>query len=522
MSFYNEEEVILDEFKHLETPPFILESLEKIEETIKSKTYNQFEISFSFRPDAIEFVRESLNSRNKTQKACEMPHFHGYYCTFADMDAVQKDWYFYWRQRTVNRDYIYTDLSYIYVFVYELLNYSFNPNAAFNVSMLYHLYEAYKDMYRLDRLKNIIADMLIEMGEVELANKWNLPYKEDIPKLYEILQEKKGMELSRISIGDWNEYNHNQRKTIYFKSNRNKIYKTFKECIPLLEMMYEEQGHSFLDLYFKPHKVTRRRYLFSGMIVYRENEQNYTFEGEVIRPTEKLFKDMTDYFRMAENVTRLLNNENRQLDMDFQTLPEGLKEGMIAYLKRPKEKGRFKTVKNGYAFEGGSLIPKEQPKVVIEFNDERIKKLQDETENLVEEVEKRANEHEQEEVEEVVFKEEEKNVERASEDNTMSSGLESFFASGSDEIDEEEMMDFIDSLDEIEKEFIMQFNEMEWSKLDASQYLKSKGKMLGVILGSINEKSLESLEDNFLEEDGEELVIPEEFQQVFLHIKGSI
>lgn len=67
--------------------------------------------------------------------------------TFRSLNHRQKQWYFYWRSCVLSKNYIDTDLSYIFIFVYELLNYSFNKNAAFNISMLERLRDAYSSRY---------------------------------------------------------------------------------------------------------------------------------------------------------------------------------------------------------------------------------------------------------------------------------------------------------------------------------------------------------------------------------------
>lgn len=528
MTFYDEEQMILDEFRHVQTPPSILEGIKNIEEIAKKKKYNQFEYSFSFRPSEIEFVQDSLSYKDTVHEACEMPSFNGYYCTFSTMNEEQKNWYFYWRERFVNGDYVHTHLSYIYVFVYELINYSFNSNAAFNVSMLIRLYEAYKDKYRIDRYNYLIADMLLEMGEEEIANKWN-PYKEDLPELYTELQTKTGGELSRISVNTWKGYAKDNRQTLYFKKNRNKVYKTVKECLPILEEIYIEQGENLLDLYFDSKKVTRTRYLYSGMIVFREEQKSVPFEVTVVLPTKKIVDDMTAYFRLSENVTRLIYGETKLLPMEENSLPLNLQDRMMSYLTIPAEKGRFKPVKQKGASQRGSLIPpkeEERPVVVIEFNDERIKQLQDETEHLVEEVEKRANEYD-EEIEEVVIEDsivepQVSNAIKVEEPEVVSGALENFFTSSADDIDEEMVEEFIDSLEAIEMAFIANFIDLEYDKQEAIGFLKTKGKMLGVILNAINEKAQLHLEENFLEEQGDTLVILEEFEQVLLQVKERV
>lgn len=54
----------------------------------------------------------------------EVPHvpFMQYWATYDGMDRAQKEWYFYWRSQVRKNNYLSTDLSYIFVHIYELLN----------------------------------------------------------------------------------------------------------------------------------------------------------------------------------------------------------------------------------------------------------------------------------------------------------------------------------------------------------------------------------------------------------------
>ena len=54
----------------------------------------------------------------------EVPHvpFMQYWATYDGMDRAQKEWFFYWRSQVRKNNYLSTDLSYIFVHIYELLN----------------------------------------------------------------------------------------------------------------------------------------------------------------------------------------------------------------------------------------------------------------------------------------------------------------------------------------------------------------------------------------------------------------
>ncbi|MFC3885448.1 TerB N-terminal domain-containing protein [Bacillus songklensis] len=524
-AFYNEEEVILDEFKHLRTPQKILHLVQEVTKPSQKRNYGNYEINYSYNTSAKEFVKASLANRNRTHPKCRMPPFQQYYSTFSDMNKEQQNWYFYWRERVLNGEYLSTDLSYIYVFVYELINYSFNPKASFNVSMLARLYEAYKEQHHSKRFEWLIGDLLYELGENELAEKWS-PYTPQIPPLYKQLKEKEN-DLARISITYWKGYLQANRDTKFYSENKNKVYKTFKDCIHLLEEhRKKETGKRLINLYFETKDEQHHRYLLTGMVSLRDYHGNYvTLDVQNIHPTPFIYKDVSAFFRLAENVTRLLNGEKRQLQIEEGLFPDGLKEEMVEYMSKPKEKTRFKTVKKKEKEESGSAIPpkpEKHPRVIIEFDDERIKALSQQSDELVQEVENRASEYENEDKFIEVGNDEEKEKKQEKTATTVSnptpSGLDHFFSSGG-EIDEEEIQEFVGQLGEVEKEFLKQFNELEWSKAEAVHFLKSKGKMPGVFLSEMNEKAQEILEDNLIQDEGENLVIYEEFESIITMVK---
>lgn len=516
---YTEESVYIDQFKHIKTTPKILNML--ADAVRKPNSENRNGITFTVTYDVRErnFVRDSIKYKNMTHPKCEMPRFQAFYSTFSDMNKEQKNWYFYWREQVINGHYPETDLSYIYVFVYELINYSFNPNAAFNLSMMDRLYKAYKDQHPIERFIRLIGDMLYELGEYRLAEKWS-PNPPQVPPLYKQLNERQDS-LSRISITYWKSYLAQHRPSKFFVENKNKIYKTFKECLPLLELSHLKRNNKkLIDVYFEQREETEQRWLFPGMVSIRAENNFIKYKNVNIYPTEQLLKEVSAFFRLSENVTRLLNGEKRQLQMDEGIFSSELKEDMIEFLSRPKEKGRFKTVKTKAGEKTGSAIPPkpdETPKFVIEFNDERIKQLKEETDLLVDEVERRSIEP-QDEDKEILGDADLGEPEIEEKDK----GLNKFFSSSGDDIDSEQIEVFIDSLSATEKAFIQQFKDLECSKSEAVLFLKAKGQMLGVVLSSLNEKAQDSLEDNFLGDDGEFLSIYEEFEVVVNLLKGEV
>ena len=61
------------------------------------------------------------NASRKGKTAAFVP-FMSYWPTYDSMNKAQQAWYFYWRSQIRQGNYIDTDLSYIFVLIYELLS----------------------------------------------------------------------------------------------------------------------------------------------------------------------------------------------------------------------------------------------------------------------------------------------------------------------------------------------------------------------------------------------------------------
>lgn len=94
---------------------------------IISKDENgDFSIDFDFDDDSSyssnKFIKDMAKFVNKTGKEAPFVPFMQYWPSYDSMTKQQKDWYFYWRGQVRKRIYLKTDLSYIFVHIYELLS----------------------------------------------------------------------------------------------------------------------------------------------------------------------------------------------------------------------------------------------------------------------------------------------------------------------------------------------------------------------------------------------------------------
>ncbi|MHB8125241.1 MAG: TerB N-terminal domain-containing protein [Desulfitobacteriaceae bacterium] len=508
--FYSMETMILPEYQHVKTPLSVKEFLENIKGMSLRDT--------DFPRNIFKFCKDSLaySRRHETQEKPVKPVFlNSYESLFDTLDKAQKEWYFYWRKEVIWGNYLNTDSGYVFIFVYELLNYTFNDNAAFNLSMLDRICLNYQDKnYSLGHfLPRWICDFCYELGEYELEKKWTAKIRNSEFSDYETLKRFEN-KLESVSITFWKKFIR-YNKTKFFKTNRNLIYKIFKTSVALLESRYQAQGKNLIDAWiFLNEKASFERRLFPNAVLGRKVQNK--LEAKRI-PTLKMREDLSALFRLAENIARVKVGEKRQLNVDETLFPEGFKNALLELFQDKAQPAlfsgsRFVKARTKGSLGLGSSIPKPPETLeqdvatipLIEFDLERIATLDKESKELLEIFALRYDDEEE--------------VDNHAKSDPVN-GIDSHetlqipVPLSMDE-DNEDFEPFITRLTKLECDFLLGFKDLIKVTQDGINYLKTRGVMLGVFISTLNEKSLAYLGDNLIEQDGDVLRFNEDFKQV--------
>lgn len=518
LSFYNEEDIILPKYKHLQANQDILAHLKK-KEKISDFEDEVIRISVSYSGSASEFVKDSLRYAHIRGKETKEIPFKAYYPTFRHLNKRQLKWYFYWREQVLNGNYLQVDLSYIFIFVYELLNYSFNRNAAFNVSMLVRLLNYYKEDYpELEKyLKTWIADMLYELGEIELAEEWDNSNREIVSKLYKTIRENID-QLDLISINEWKPYIRNYRETAFFQKHKYKIYNKFKKGVFFIQKAYKEKGTSVLEEWFEVRESRTIRTLYANAVVERIDRQIHVPVIEY-RPKQKLYDVLTNLFRLSENIVRIEIGEKRLIKVDETKLPKNIKDQLLDVNQR------FKVVQKEEKHVKGSTIPappkdietEEEKNSEIEFDWEEIKQKEQELLRLQQKIEASDVDNEENQLQLIdesdeIFSEKDKQES----DSQQPQMLNSLFSDT-----DEDLEDFVETLTNIEKEFLLLFENNVLSLENAKVFTKNQGVMLGLFITEINEKANKYIGDILLDEKEDAVEIIEDYEEIIPMIRGA-
>lgn len=87
-----------------------------------SSPATELEVPVPFTSREHHFVQEARRCVNEQGESVPFVPFMSYWPTYEHMTASQQKWYFYWRSEVRSERYPKTDLSYIFIYVYELIN----------------------------------------------------------------------------------------------------------------------------------------------------------------------------------------------------------------------------------------------------------------------------------------------------------------------------------------------------------------------------------------------------------------
>jgi hypothetical protein len=489
--FYDEEKVILKQFQHIKTPEFL----------------SNYRNRYIYKNIVNTLYDDSLKYRERAGTTCEYVYLESYYTTFTHLSESQLKYYFYWRDSFLNGLILDASLSYRFLFAYELISYSFNQSTAFNISTLVRLFDAYKEKgeYGFQQyLNNWIADMLFEVEENNLARK-NYSQENYEDALYKKFKKYKDS-LETLTYIDWKPHMVIRKPTMFYDQHKVKINKTFRASIPILQRLLAEKNESLEDRWFDKRKEKHERSLFQGAVLGRDSNINsisYTINS--VNVSAKLSEDLTQLYRLAENVIREILGEKRMIKVTEDLFPARLKEELIrlkieeqiAKENKKKKPSRFVKVKGGEGKTEGGMIP-QPPKeetlatnsgIILEFNDDRIKMLSNENDAF-----------------QKLFQQYEE-VEREPSNSIIKVPLElgkleiTPVFSVFEEEPEEDVQEFIDKLNEGQKQFLHLFDNGKLDQKSGNDFIKSQKSMPSVYLDSLNEVAKQTLGDILVEQD---------------------
>lgn len=169
---------VYDASKDTSVQPKITATIAPVVSDIRDAFDLDFEESYSGYSSNSKFMKDMKKFADRRGREAPFVPFSQYWPTYDSMSSQQRAWYFYWRTEVRSKNYPDTDLSYIFVHVYELLSGCGWQDAQSGLDQLMALWMAYRE--RFPKLDFYLFDWTFDFAQLH-ALKYSIPDIDDIP-----------------------------------------------------------------------------------------------------------------------------------------------------------------------------------------------------------------------------------------------------------------------------------------------------------------------------------------------------
>lgn len=271
-------------------------------------------IRVSFSRDESHFVEQARAHVDRTESRAAPVPFMQYWPTYKSMDAAQQRWYFYWRAQLRQGNRLPTDLSYLFVHIYEVINMiGFeSPRQAFK--HLDEFWRYYRQLQpKLDRyLPDWIADFIVLHKLAPNALEW---YSE-VSKVTEVADLNFALE-SWVNSGESFEAlpdgtlfalaNYNPTKSKFYKkfSASTDLRQRYKKALVAIdEAARKEKGKTLFQLHQPKRRQVIRRAPFARAVHDYPATEIEIAASHAWMEVETLSTALNSIIKHADNVLR--------------------------------------------------------------------------------------------------------------------------------------------------------------------------------------------------------------------------
>lgn len=284
-----------------------------------------------------KFIKDMMKFADKTESEAKFVPFMEYYPSYDSMNSQQKAWYFYWRTEVRNKNYLDTDLSYIYVHIYELISGCGWQDAQNGLDQLMALWMAYRDSF--PRLDHSLFDWTFDFAQ-QHELKYMVPNIVDLPLpsqpavkdlLIDQHIEDRPLKLSFVMIEALCDYSIVNSK--FYKDGHQLL---MQEAIPRIvaladAALLKKKNRGILDVYGPNRPRKQDYYAFRGAICPNAGKR-INVSVKAYTSSQKLRGYINELVRYSENVLRsLYGYRGRLRDV---TLDEDTAKLVEAFLRR--------------------------------------------------------------------------------------------------------------------------------------------------------------------------------------------
>jgi hypothetical protein len=274
-------------------------------------------VTISYESGKTNFVKESQKFRNIEAKVANHVPFKCYWPTYRDMNALQQQWYFYWRTQARRGNFLPTDLSYIFVHIYEILNLVEVSDPVQAADRIKTLWLAYRKTY--PNLDGYLSEWTGDLLAVKAGGAYALAWWENLlemdglkipePIVNTIVEKAiRNNGLDKLPYKIWALLsNYQPRNKFYQKYNTDHfVDRAYEKAIKVANDFYiESTKKSLIDQFVLDRTHNYEKQVFSSALIgFPYPSMIRLASGRDYAGSSKLANSITSIMKYAENILR--------------------------------------------------------------------------------------------------------------------------------------------------------------------------------------------------------------------------
>ncbi|WP_195575350.1 TerB N-terminal domain-containing protein [Paenibacillus sp. 1001270B_150601_E10] len=257
------------------------------------------------------FVAYGREHEDRVERDAAFVPFKSYWPTYESMAPSQLRWYFYWRGEVREGRYPDTDLSYIFLYIYELINGIGWVQAMDGYQLLLRIWEAYQKRY--PKLNVYLPEWVTDF---KVVHRLDVPFQDIVDRtprgLGGLLLEMELMnalqmdpiQVSWRSLLKLSDYDAAKSK-FYQQEGKDALEAYAPRALALVDGYFSKMHGTRLMEKYRPVTRNRKKFLFRST-VYDESRYGDLTDIDIMEVTScaKLRKFVTELIRCVENELR--------------------------------------------------------------------------------------------------------------------------------------------------------------------------------------------------------------------------
>lgn len=236
-----------------------------------------FTVSVTYHNPHEDFFEDIKKYADKKGAEAIFVPFMSYWPSYQSMSDPQRKWYFYWRSEIRKNNYLDTDLSYIFIYIYELLNGVGYKTPGEGYTLLLEIWEAYREAF--PKLNNYLYDWSFDFAYLNRIEPSFANYESSFHKssyvtdtIIEQHRQDVPLKISFELVDALCDYSIKGSK--FYQSG---FHELMKEAIPRIvsladAFLRKKSQQGLLETFGPEQAVTKERYLYRSALCPQANQ----------------------------------------------------------------------------------------------------------------------------------------------------------------------------------------------------------------------------------------------------------